>query len=169
MSKITNLSQIAQAHALFNDVDLVECKRLLKRIANNFEIDHDEYIFTGQFELYQPIKEMAEKLIDEGKPALVGDINYLADKSYLKYDIKTAIDVRSKFPYDSYSSESIDPDDEDEVVNLYFNGRYRFDHEGICSSTGNGGAKTKQMRDEIKKIINQWLQQEFGKAVEYDY
>lgn len=173
MGKITNLAKIAEAHALFEDGNLNDCDKTLKRITNNFQIEHDEYVFTGLFELYQPTKELAEKLIDEGKPELVGDNDYLADKAYLKYAIKTVVYVESTDPYDVIDDEDDDawgPDSQlpySEPIKLYYHASYRMDGQGICSSTGNGGKKTKHMREEVKTVITKWLKQEFGKVNEW--
>ncbi|WP_347990067.1 hypothetical protein [Methylomonas sp. AM2-LC] len=165
MNKTTNLSQICLAHKLFADRSLAECNKLLSRIAKNFEIDHDEYAFSGKFELDQPSKEMAEKLIEDGKQELVGDKDYLAKNDYLRWEIRTIIQVDSKSPYETYSLEDLVEEENDaaEIVNQYYHGSFRFDKDGICSSTGNGATKTKHMRNEVKKIINNWLEQEFGK------
>lgn len=155
---MTNLQIIALAYAQFAENKLDDCEKTLSRIRKLFEIDHDEYRFEIVAEITQPLKETAEKLIEAGQPELVGDENYRATEAYLKKEIKTLIRFKS---VDPYAVERVEEDDED-GIEFYFAGHYRFDAKGIAASALTGGQHTKHLRNEVKLIIEEWLYGEFG-------
>lgn len=154
----TNLDMIAQAHQQFNAGDLTGCEKTLARIEKNFALEHDEYLFKIVSKIDQPHRETAEKLIEDGKDFLVGDVQYLADRTYLR-QIRTRIDFRSVLPYF---------EDDDMSVRIYFNGHFRFDETGIHTVVANGGASTKRNRIELNKLIEKWLSSKFGAVEEWN-
>lgn len=138
-----NSEKIREIYELFKFKD-VRCYAELDRLKNNFEIDDDELIFEIKAESTQPMRELAEKLISEGKKELVGDKQFLLNKEYLKEEIKTIIYVKNRFG-----------------KKILFNIQIRLDEDGeiaaiVCPS------KYSEQRKYAKKIVEKWLKKEFG-------
>lgn len=133
------------------------------KINNNFCIDDDEYDFSICAELYQPQKDVAEQMIKDGKAYLIGDPDY--DYKYYKIDI--SIFCKSIEPYGFYR---IDGDiGEDEIINLHYVQTTRLNGSGISSSTGPLIPKDVwYMGIDSRKLIEKWLNQEFGKVLEWN-
>jgi len=162
---MTNLEIIALAYSQFNSCDYGECEKTLNRIKRCFALEHDEYRLAMKAELTQPSRDLAEKLIAEGKGELVGDASYRVSEGYLKYDIQVTINFISLDPYFIHQFD----DDDDDDVPVYFCGRVNLDVDGISSISANGGVQTAVMRKELKNLIKKWLNSEFGKVTDYDW
>lgn len=159
-----NQKVIAQAWAQFNSGDLIACQSTLDRINRNFALESDEFTLQLDAKLYQPLKDIAEKLIEDGKPNLIGDTEYIATKAYLKYDLKIQIHFKA---VDHYDYDDADEDMEIEPAFYYCSGHVRFDNEGIAAISANGGEKAKHWHKAIKKLVERWLKEELGKVKEW--
>ena len=156
----TNLQMIATAFSHFQQKDYSACEKTLNRIKNNFSLEDDEFQLFIVAEITQPKKDLAEKLINEGKSYLVGDAQYLVNRDYLKKSLKILIRFKTTEPY--FTEEA---DEEDKIeINYYCEGAIYFDEEGINCISANGGKSASHLRKEIKKIVEDWLSSEFGKV-----
>jgi hypothetical protein len=163
---MTNQQIIAKAFTQFSQGDLSGCQATIDRINKNFALASDEFNLSLNAKLYQPQKEIAERLIADGKKELVGDANYIVTKQYLNHDLKIQI------LFESIDACGVIEGDEDcgiESTLIYFKGHVRFDNKGISGMVSSGRGSDKYWRDEIKKLCNKWLKKEFGKVEEYDY
>lgn len=137
-----NFEKLQEIYSLFNHGD-VRCYAELERLRNNFEIDDDELVFEIDATSCQPMKEIAEKLISEGKKDLVGDEKFLTNQAYLKEEIKTNIYVKNRFGKKTLFHMSIRLDGDGEIAAI--TSRHK------CS----------EEREYAKKVVNKWLKKEF--------
>jgi hypothetical protein len=153
-----NRDMIKKAWAEFDGGDLAACLKTLDRIRRNFALTDDEFDLELIADLEQPSKAIAEQLIADGKADWVGDWQYLTDRAYLKWELRISIRYRAVSPYRIYV-------DEDGDTRLYCQGRIRLDRDGdITSLTSCGGQAAIYWRQEIKRLAERWLRQEFGKV-----
>lgn len=138
-----NSEKIKEIYDLFKFSD-VRCYIELERLKANFEIDDDELIFDIKAKSCQPMKELAEKLIADGKKELVGDESFLLNKEYLKEDIKTNIYVKNRFGKKTLFSICIRLDEDGEIAAI------------------TAAPKYAEQRKYAKKIVEKWLKKEFG-------
>jgi len=138
-----NFEKISEIYELFKFND-VHCYVELDRLKNNFEIDDDELIFDIKAESAKELKELAEKLITEGKSYLVGDDEFVKNKEYLKQSIKTIIYAKNRFGKKTLFRMSIRIDEEGEIACI------------VCPS------KYSEQRKYAKKVVECWLNKEFG-------
>jgi hypothetical protein len=138
-----NFEKIREIYELFKFKD-VRCYTELDRLKRNFEIDDDELIFKIKAESTQPMLELAEKLISEGKKELVGDEQFLLNKQYLKEEIKTIVYAKNRFG-----------------KKILFNIQIRLDEDGEIASILCPG-KYSEQRKYAKKVVERWLKKDFG-------
>jgi rRNA maturation protein Nop10 len=140
-----NFEKIKEIYELFK-FDDVRCYVELERLKNNFEINDDDLIFEIKAESSQPMKEIAEKLIADGKKELVGDEIFMLNNEYLKEDIKTNIYIKNRFGKKTLFRICIRLDEDGEIAAITAPSKYS------------------EERKYSKKVVEKWLKKEFGKV-----
>lgn len=133
-----NKNYIKSIFADFKANDLEQAQAKLERLKRNFEIDDDEYIFNLTAKTYQPYKQLAEDLINEGKANYVyNNITNTDSFDISEWKLKIRIEATS-----SNSLASI-----------------RIGDGGKIEAVTRSG---KQDMQHIKKTVKNWLKSEFG-------
>lgn len=138
-----NSKMFVNAHALFNEVKFNETKAALERIVKNFNLVDDELFFEITACLHQPHLQISEQLEAKRQGHLIAE--KFEDRVFVKHqwEIKTRIDVSRKYGKIKHvCSIRIDSDGE------------------IAAITAN--QTNKEQMKEAKKLVENWLNKEFG-------
>lgn len=130
-----NIDIIKSAFEAHKAGELQQAEKLAGRIAANFNLQDDDYIYSIIAELSQPYAAISRELVKDSRSSLIGDMSLPK-----RVDLKIAIDVK--------------------VVTGSGSLRVVFDVEGIRSITQQ---RAGQYTSDVKTIVENWLEDEFGK------
>lgn len=153
---MTNLDIIKSAYNEFNNGNIEAAKKIITRINNNFNLQHDEFYISLDAKVYAPYANSCNELIENNRAELIGDVSLMT-----KQEITIVIGFKTIEPVDFLAGDE-DMGDEDQ----FFYGHYNavVNNEGLCS-----GTVTYANRFDSKapaKLVEKWLKAEFG-AVNY--
>lgn len=149
---MTNLDIIKSAYNEFNNGNIEAAQKIITRINNNFNLEHDEFHISLDAKVYAPYANSCKELIENNKAELIGDLSLMT-----KQEIKIAIRFKTVEPVDFLAG-----DEDFEEEDKFFYGHY----DAFVDSDGfHSGIVTFQNRFDSKapaKTVKKWLKAEFG-------